>query len=69
VPQKSAKQISQGVEIPVKIDIKRGFNKILNILNEVVKEVATEYREIGSKKVGKVKVQHGLRIRFLDDGK
>jgi archaellum component FlaC len=57
------------IDIPVKIDIKKGFNKILNILDNMLKEDAKEYKEIGSRKVGNLKSQHGLRIRFIDDGK
>lgn len=55
-------------EIP-KQYIKKGFNKVLNILKKMVEEDADEYREVGDKKIGNVRVQHRLRIRFLDDKK
>ena len=59
-------------EIPIifkKDDIKKGFNKILNILHKMLGEDIKEYREAGSKKIGKVKVQHVLKVRFLDEDK
>lgn len=52
-----------------KEDLKKGFDKILRILDKMVKEGIQEYHEKGSKKKGKTKLDYGLRMRFLDDKK
>ena len=52
-----------------KEDLKKGYNKVIDIVKKMVEEDTDEYREVGDKKIGNVRVQHGLKIRFLDDKK
>jgi len=40
---------------------------IVNALKTMLSEDVQEHVELGSKKIGKFKVDSGLRIRFLDD--
>jgi len=37
--------------------------------DKMLKEGTKEHVEFGSKKVGDIKVEHGFRMRFLDDVK
>lgn len=59
-------------EIKIHVDkkvIKKGLEKISDILNKMLKEDVKDYTEVESKKAGDVKIERGLRIRFLDDKK
>lgn len=58
------------IEIPIPRNVvKKGIKKVVSILKKMVEEDTDEYREIGDKKIGNVRVQHGLRVRFLDEDK
>jgi len=58
------------IDIPVpKGTIKKGVKKVIGILKKMVEEDTSEYREVGDKKIGNVRVQHGLKVRFLDEDK
>jgi len=58
------------INIPIpKGAIKKGIKKVVNILKKMVEEDRDEYREVADKRIGNVRVQHGLKVRFLDEDK
>lgn len=58
------------IELPVRReDLKGVVDRVVDILDRMVKGDVNEYREVGHKKRGDVEVAHALRIKFLDEEK
>jgi hypothetical protein len=47
--------------------LKKGFGKILGTADKMLGEGIKDYSETGVKKSGNLKVEHGFRMRFLDE--
>jgi uncharacterized alkaline shock family protein YloU len=57
-------------EIKIKLNnkgIQKVVGKFANKLKKMLSEDVQESVEIGTKKVGKTKVDYGIRMKFLDD--
>jgi len=50
-----------------KKDFKTKFKKILGIVKKMVRNDVNDYTEVEKKKIGKLDVEKGMRIRFVDD--
>jgi len=52
-----------------KKNVVKGTGKILKTADKMLKEDINDYSEFGSQEKNGVKVEHGFRMRFLDDDK
>lgn len=52
-----------------KENLKKRASKIILTLDKMLREDIKDYVEFGSQEKGLVKIEHGFRIRFLDDKK
>ena len=50
-------------------NIEKGTVKVLKTADQMLKEDIKDYTEVGVKQAGDLKVEHGFRMRFLDDKK
>jgi hypothetical protein len=45
------------------------FGNFSNVIDEMLRDDINEYVNVGEKKSGNFKIEHGIRIKFLDDEK
>ena len=50
-----------------KENLEKGTFKILKTADKMLKEDTNDYVEVGSQEKGPIKVEHGFRMKFLDD--
>lgn len=70
IEEKSGKiNIPGHPKISIKLNAHELFKKIWGTLFKMDQEGAKDHTEVETKQIGNVKVEKGMRIRFLDDKK